>query len=65
MKGYLAESDDWIVLNTSMTILAEWSATDPDLAGWLIPELVRLTQDRRKSVARRAARLRAGLIDVS
>jgi len=58
---YLTESDDWIVLNTAIGILAEWAVSDPALAGWLAPELDRLSHDRRKSVAKRAARVREGL----
>lgn len=63
VQGYLTDSDDWIVLNTAMKILAGWSETDPDLAIWLAPQLDRLSRDRRKSVARRAAKLRAELED--
>ncbi|MCB0827672.1 MAG: hypothetical protein KDB62_02530 [Solirubrobacterales bacterium] len=64
VKGYLTGSDDWIVLNTSMAILTAWSAGDPGLAEWLEPELDRLTLDRRKSVAKRASRLRATLGEI-
>ncbi|MFA9400656.1 MAG: hypothetical protein ACERKT_06045 [Acidobacteriota bacterium] len=63
VRGYLTDSDDWIVLNTAMAVLADWSATDPGLARWLLPELEHLSHDRRKSVAGRAARLGAGLQD--
>lgn len=61
VSGYLTDSDDWIVLNTAMQILAEWSQADPTLAAWLRPELDRLAHDRRKSVAKRATKLRAEL----
>ncbi|MCB0857396.1 MAG: hypothetical protein KDB57_04645 [Solirubrobacterales bacterium] len=53
---YLDESDDWIVLNTSAGILTRWAGPDPKLARSLRPRLERLTNDRRKSVARRATK---------
>lgn len=56
LLGYLDESGDWIVLNTSAGILTEWARSDPKLARSLRPRLERLTTDRRKSVARRATR---------
>ena len=59
MKRNLANHDDWIVLNTTMQVLREWSRDDPQLAQWLVPHLERLTHERRKSVARRAAKLLA------
>jgi len=58
---YLTESDDWIVLNTAIAVLAEWAASDPALAAWLAPELDRLSHDRRRSVAKRAARVSKSL----
>ncbi len=57
MKRNLAEHSDWIVLNNSMEALFAWSSDDPDLRAWLRPHLDRLTQDKRKSVASRAAKL--------
>ncbi|NQU38304.1 MAG: hypothetical protein HQ526_12035 [Actinobacteria bacterium] len=59
MKHNLANSDDWIVLNTTMQVLYEWSRDDPQLAQWLVPRLERLAGDRRKSVATRATKLLA------
>jgi hypothetical protein len=59
MKDNLAHHDDWIVLNNSMQVLHEWSLDDPALADWLTPHLERLTHERRKSVAGRAAKLLA------
>jgi hypothetical protein len=56
LQRNLARSTDWIVLNVTMDVLAEWAADDPALADWLVPELERLRGDRRKSVAKRAAR---------
>jgi HEAT repeat protein len=63
LRRYLTESDDWIVLNVTMEILAEWSRDRADLAAWLLPELERLRADERKSVAKRATKLHAKLAD--
>ena len=57
MKRNLAEDDDWIVLNTTMQVLFEWSENDPKLRAWLLPQLDRLTGESRKSVAARATKL--------
>ncbi|MEM8824300.1 MAG: hypothetical protein AAGF30_11865 [Pseudomonadota bacterium] len=54
MKRNLTRYDDWIVLNQTMGTLAAWAASDRDLAEWLKPQLTRLSQDKRKSVANTA-----------
>jgi hypothetical protein len=54
LQRNLTRSTDWIVLNVTMDVLTAWSARDPSLATWLVPELDRLRQDKRTSVARRA-----------
>ena len=56
LQRNLTESTDWIVLNVTMDVLTEWAASDPTLARGLTPELERLRQDKRKSVARRASK---------
>jgi hypothetical protein len=56
LQRNLARSTDWIVLNVTMDVLAEWAADDPALADWLVPVLERLRADPRKSVAKRAAK---------
>ncbi len=56
MQRNLAEHDDWIVLNTTMDTLTAWAKHDAALAAWLKGHLERLTQDPRKSVARKAAK---------
>lgn len=61
LRRYLTASDDWIVLNVTMEILAEWSRDRAELTAWLLPELERLQADQRKSVAGRAAKLHAKL----
>jgi hypothetical protein len=63
LQRNLAESNDWIVLNVTMDILADWAANDPALAGWLRPQLERLSRDRRKSVAKRASNRLAELVE--
>ena len=57
MQRNLSTHDDWIVLGNSMKVLAAWAKGDPALAAWLVPHLERLTQDPRKSVSGRAAKL--------
>ena len=56
MQRNLQENPDWIVLNMTMETLTEWSAHDQGLRGWLIPELQRISNDRRKSVKARATK---------
>lgn len=56
LQRNLSHSSDWIVLNVTMDVLAEWAAHDAALAGSLIPELERLRLDPRKSVAKRASK---------
>lgn len=57
IKHNLETESDWIVLNNSMETLAKWGKTDAELANWLVPHLVRLSKDTRKSVSKRATRL--------
>lgn len=59
MKHNLANHSDWIVLNTTMQVLFDWSQANADLHTWLIPHLERLSSDGRKSVSKRAAKLLA------
>lgn len=63
LKRNLTRSTGWIVLNVTMDVLAAWAAHDPALARWLKPELERLCQDQRKSVAKRAAKRLAELAE--
>ena len=57
VKTNLVEEPDWIVLNNSMETLAKWSKSDNDLKVWLKPQLERLQNDPRNSVAKRAKKL--------
>lgn len=57
MKVNLAHHQDWIVLNTTMNILAKWAKEDIDLFKWMRPHLLRLAKDERKSVAGKARKL--------
>ncbi|WP_420553262.1 hypothetical protein [Tenacibaculum aiptasiae] len=57
MKRNLASHNDWIVLNQTMVTLTKWSISDIELKEWLFPHLLRLTSDKRKSVAGRAEKM--------
>ncbi len=59
MKKNLEKSEDWIVLNTTMQVLFDWSSDNSRLRTWLKPRLARLAKDPRKSVSNRAAKLAA------
>ncbi len=54
MKYNLENHNDWIVLNTTMETLTKWSQQDQELRAWLMPQLSRLSEDKRKSVSKRA-----------
>lgn len=56
MKNNLLHHTDWIVLNTTVEALYEWSKLDKQLEEWLKPQLVRLQKDPHGSVARRASK---------
>ena len=56
LQCYLSHSNDWIVLNVTMGVLADWARADSALARWLTPQLERLCLDPRKSVAKRATK---------
>ena len=61
LQRNLAHSTDWIVLNVTMDVLTRWAAHDPRLTEWLAPQLQRLREDTRRSVATRASRRQADL----
>lgn len=61
LQRNLAQHTDWIVLNTTMQVLADWEPADAGLRQWLRPHFERLSGDSRGSVARRAAKLLASL----
>ncbi|MEO1658588.1 MAG: hypothetical protein AAFR65_12800 [Pseudomonadota bacterium] len=56
MKRNLERHDDWIVLNATIETLSTWAKEDTALRKWLTPHLERLSTDKRKSVASRAAK---------
>ena len=56
LESYLSQSNDWIVLNVSMGVLADWARSDSALARRLVAQLERLRTDPRKSVAKRASK---------
>jgi hypothetical protein len=57
----LESAHDWIVLNLTMEALAHFARGDADLAAWLKPALRPHTSSKRKSIAKRAAKLVAEL----
>lgn len=61
LQRNLTRSTDWIVLCVTMDALAQWAERDARLACWLAPQLERLRQDKRKSVAKRASKRQAEL----
>jgi hypothetical protein len=65
LQRNLTKSKDWIVLNVTMDVLTKWARRDAALAGWLAPELQRLRQDERKSVAKRASKRLAEIAEKS
>ncbi len=54
MQDNLAQHKDWIVLNMTMETLGKWATKDSKLKEWLLPHLIRLSDDTRKSVAKKA-----------
>lgn len=57
LKYNLTHYTDWIVLNTTMQTLSDWAKKDEKLKTWLLPNLLKLSNDERKSVAGRAKKL--------
>lgn len=61
LRRNLDTYDDWIVVNLTLEALAHFARSDPVLRRDLIPVLRNHRRSRRKSIARRAARLLAAL----
>lgn len=61
VKRNLVEEPDWIVLNNSMETLFRWAKKDDALRDWLQPQLEKLRNDTRNSVAKRATKLLASM----
>lgn len=57
MMNNLVQHTDWIVLNTTMDTLYNWSAAEEKLQHWLVAQLQRLSNDPRKSVSKKANKL--------
>ena len=64
LRHNLVHNDDWIVLNRTRQTLSEWAATDSELHAWLEPQLRRLGNDSRKSVAKRAKKLIEAMYEI-
>ena len=56
MMHNLQHHSDWIVLNTTMEVLYDWSKKDTSLQEWLPSQLERHVGDSRKSVSKRATK---------
>ena len=54
MKKNLEHHHDWIVINTTMETLFEWSKTDDELKTWLILQLAHHQKSDKKSISGRA-----------
>jgi len=63
MKRNLDENHDWIVQNQTMQTLAEWATTDEELKAWVRPRIDARVRDARRSIAKRAVKLRRSLDD--
>ncbi|MGZ8648226.1 MAG: hypothetical protein ACXW08_06330 [Solirubrobacteraceae bacterium] len=61
LRHNLTRSTDWIVLNVTMDVLAQWARCDPELSAWLAGQLERLGRDERHAVAKRASKRLAEL----
>jgi hypothetical protein len=61
LQSNLTTSQDWIVLINTMETLALWANSDAQLRVWLRPQIERLLEDPRKSVAARALKQHARL----
>jgi len=57
LKRNFERSEDWIVLSLTMDSLTHFALEDPDLRRWLVPELRRHLDDRRKSVSKHVLKL--------
>lgn len=55
-KSNLDTQTDWIVINTTMETLFEWSKGDHELTNWLIPRLKKFSTDSHKSISSRATK---------
>ncbi len=63
MTNNLSQHTDWIVLNTTIDTLYNWSKVDNKLQVWLIQQLQRHSKDSRKSVSKKANKLLSALTE--
>lgn len=61
LKEILSTCDDWIVINNTIETLGHWAIEDLQLRKWLKPRLVKYSNDRRKSVAKKASKFQTSL----
>jgi len=65
LKNNLENNNDWIVQNTTIETLSMWAKKDDELREWLIPKLEDFTKTGRKSVAGRAQKMLAVLVNIN
>jgi hypothetical protein len=65
LKYNLETNNDWIVQNTTIETLSMWAKKDDELREWLIPMLEDFTKTGRKSVAGRAQKMLAVLVNIN
>jgi hypothetical protein len=65
LKNNLENNNDWIVQNTTIETLSMWAKKDDELREWLIPKLEDFTKMGRKSVAGRAQKMLAVLVNIN
>ncbi len=58
----LETCDDWIVICNTLETLGHWAKLDSKLEHWLEPRLSRYSNDRRKSVAKKAQKIASSLV---
>ena len=61
LKQFLANENDWIVLNNTLKALEPFAKKDAELQAYMRPHLARLAADPRKSVSKKAAKLLAAI----
>jgi hypothetical protein len=57
LQKNLQTFDDWIVTINTFQTLGKWAKSDAELADWLLPHILRLQDDPRKSVAGNASKV--------
>ena len=59
MVDNLNHHSDWIVLNMTLETLGVWAQQDPAIRSAILPRVLELTEDTRKSVSKKATKTMA------